>query len=85
MSEWQMIETAPRDGTQVLLFPQYCVAHWDFGDESWMLFVLPMSEFPVSEDMREAFYCVYPSAVHKTAEPTHWMHLPKPPQPTETK
>ena len=80
MSEWQPIETAPKDGTRVLLFPQYCVAHWEFGDENWMIAPLDMSEMPVEERFKGTFYCIYPEVIYEDGVPTHWMPLPEPPQ-----
>jgi hypothetical protein len=77
MSEWQPIETAPKDGTEILLcravdadghsitgksFGVFCqVAAW-WGTERWV---------------------VYCSLIHDPSlhfEPTHWMPLPKAPE-----
>lgn len=71
MSKWQPIETAPKDGTSVLLwFPsrqgyvgrQDCVpCHWsEWGGGVW--------ENATSGHMQ-------------SDTPTHWMPLPAPPQP----
>jgi hypothetical protein len=67
MTEWQLIETAPMDGTQVLLycpdnipFDAFIVGGWyDVEDCKWI----------------EAACGSYPDA-----EPTHWMPLPRRPQ-----
>ncbi|QEL18756.1 hypothetical protein PX52LOC_05793 [Limnoglobus roseus] len=64
-SSWQPIETAPKDGTEVLLLshpaamlpPDYAVAYWDEVDEVWYW------------NKPKRFLC-----------PTHWMPLPAPPQ-----
>ena len=71
MTDWQPIETAPKDNHARLVWcPQnqciYCVA-WEKGDaelgisEGWSIFG------GMSVDYR--------------LTPTHWMPLPKPPQP----
>ncbi len=61
--KWQPIETAPKDGNDVLVFGggDYTVAHWngeewrDYGDIGW------------------AGMC------GDDNQPTHWMPLPEPP------
>jgi len=73
MADWQPIETAPKDGTEVLLWGPYCgcpataqwtgkawAAYWD----GWRV-VEYMSDF--GTDYREFDM------------PTHWMPLPEPP------
>jgi hypothetical protein len=69
MSEWQPIETAPRDGTRVWLF-----CPWDrwVGSAAWRQNVYHNGEEAWSEDDGE-------SAVLGHDPPTHWMPLPKPP------
>lgn len=66
MSEWQPIETAPKDGTPVLLYepsedPTVHVAEWGIGD--WHL-----CDFDPGYDL-----------VQRAVNPTHWMPLPEPP------
>lgn len=78
--EWQTIETAPKDGTIVLLWPHLVTARWEFGDEEWLVL-----NIPVDEDFRIAYnrddagirYCLYANV--NGTEPTHWMPLPEPP------
>lgn len=75
MSEWQPIETAPRDGTAVLLYEPDCwmhpvwVAQWERGGtyyrEGWRCFV--------AADGEEVLH---------PEKPTHWMPLPEPPEPS---
>ncbi len=71
-SEWQPIETAPKDGTPVLLFapddvPQivvgYAYKHSSRADVFWIY-------------MDEALANISPGG----ADPTHWMPLPTPPE-----
>lgn len=86
MSEWQPIETAPRDGTAILLF--YPEGRWiDPGEAN-------DSDGQVQPDMIVARFDVewgkrsgmdancwegYYNAFCGRGEPTHWMPLPDPP------
>lgn len=86
VSEWKPIETAPKDGTRVLLAPYMMTAHWEFGDDNWQFHVVPMkADFTIHYDAEECapmFYCVS----HQTygIEPTHWMPLPEAPKEPNT-
>jgi hypothetical protein len=75
---WHTIDTAPKDGTQVLLWGPYMEIsvgyfqqHRSFNEEPWMLTadgcmaVEHMSDFGTD---------------YRTANPTHWMPLPEPPK-----
>ena len=78
MSEWRPIETAPKDGTSILLHfdsphrPQNwekecsavntAVGQWWEGDDAWICYM----------DMVRDPECHF--------EPTHWMPLPEPPE-----
>ena len=71
-SEWQPIETAPRNGTDVLCF---CVEPKFEGDEN------PHTEMRVCffGEMQEDFWC-WMGYYGYEQRPTHWMPLPpKPP------
>jgi len=62
---WLPIETAPRDGTSVLLYDSeegIGVGHWVEGDD----------EFGV-----DRFWVAFTTTC---SSPTHWMPLPEPPQ-----
>jgi hypothetical protein len=65
MSEWMDIETAPRDGTAVLLFGcrQICVARYVEHDIEW---------WHVDDNKFGPWPLRGPA-------PTHWMPLPPPP------
>lgn len=66
-SQWQPIETAPKDGTRVLLFvPPYgpSTGHYEPARVNWG----PNASLWVSH-----------SVLNKEAAPTHWMPLPTPP------
>lgn len=70
MIEWRPIETAPRDGTEILVFEpakgeygsQY-IAVVSFKEQGWNG---PKWYETLNEE-------------HTVDEPTHWMPLPKPP------
>lgn len=64
--EWQPIETAPKDGTFVLLFTACgCIeGFWSYGE--W-----EQSVCAASYDMAHAYI---------ECRPTHWMPLPPPPK-----
>lgn len=63
--EWQPIETAPKDGTQILVFmPTYFQGKGGMQVCVWMNW----SDAP-------GWY----SHVSGRHEPTHWMRLPEPP------
>jgi hypothetical protein len=69
MTEWQPIETAPKDGTAILIWPANAsfygdeatsyVVRWHDWKEAWI---------EASGEEYAAFY------------PTHWMPLPAPPK-----
>jgi hypothetical protein len=63
---WQPIETAPKDGTEMLLYsPVDGVKSSHFEGGVWQGF--PWRS-PISRDFQ-------------AAKPTHWMPLPEPPKP----
>lgn len=68
MSEWQPIETAPKDGTSVLTWG--CV-HDDGGVHMFETPSFQLSRFGETG---------WVSAALGTHEPTHWMPLPEPPK-----
>ena len=69
--QWQPIETAPRDGTRILLFSQKygpSTGHWSEQKE------LQEGYFPV-----EGHWKMH-SVLNKEEKPTHWMPLLEPPK-----
>ena len=78
MSKWQKIETAPKDGTTVLLYPWPGQAHgvmvgvWEAVDE--------YSEWHGKSFTFAGFVDDYYSQEPIDWEPTHWMPLPEPPE-----
>lgn len=67
MNNWQPIETAPKDGTEVLVWTpdMYCpaIAHWHAQRKIWVA---------------EGFLEMY--ALKGADTPTHWQPLPDAPQ-----
>lgn len=68
MSEWQPIETAPRDGTSVLLF---CPA-----DDCWESYIA-QGWYESGIFDRRWYAAVDENPL--SPQPTHWMPLPNPP------
>jgi hypothetical protein len=66
MSEWQKIETAPKDGTIILA---YCPNHF-YNGGAFIGEAVFIPEFSIWEERIDG--CV--------VEPTHWMPLPNPPK-----
>lgn len=66
MSKWLPIETAPRDGTYVLLFEDL-----GFGGDSQTMWVARHGVTTNEWFTHDTEYGIY--------EPTHWMPLPAPP------
>ena len=70
--EWQPIETAPKDGTTILLYvgkfcDDYAVAFW-YGDY-WHVGLKEYARYTDRYDF-------------EFGNPTHWMPLPEPPNAT---
>jgi hypothetical protein len=68
MSEWQLIETAPKDGTEILL----CGPDWKGGQYR------TTSAWP--DNWSGKWPCFY--MAYAAGEPTHWMPLPPAPKGT---
>jgi hypothetical protein len=74
MSEWRPIETAPKDGSHVLL-------HCDFGETGRQITVARWCDDPSPAGPYGKF-CWREMQDSSIAEqiPTHWMPLPEPPK-----
>lgn len=84
MSEWQPIETAPKDGTDLLLYTaegitqgQYLDPEKDGPDSmghdgGWMSY--DGYSYPGRSFGNPKYFC------DPQAQPTHWMPLPEPPE-----
>lgn len=77
MSEWKTIDSAPKDGTVVLLF---CPKSWD----SEGVRVGWWCTSPAEHNFDDSGWYDDESASHDVSdlygEPTHWMPLPEPPK-----
>lgn len=67
MSEWQPIETAPHDGTPVLVFSP--------GNVQWVGTWMPRTWQDDGAGDWEGYY-----GGTSPRDPTHWMPLPEPPK-----
>lgn len=70
MSEWKPIETAPRDGSSVLLLSDYVFVE-DGPNAIWMGY------WPVNDKKQWCFLSSWDC--EPLTEATHWMPLPEPP------
>ena len=67
MSVWQPIETAPKDGTPILIYePPYFDA-------------TPHATYVCSWDTYKEAWVEHSGECYAQYEPTHWMPLPEPP------
>jgi len=75
MNEWQPIETAPKDGSDVLVYcsdtGEQMTAYWDTEAVAACNPSLPLPLWCYARWINnEPIYCI----------PTHWMPLPEPPK-----
>lgn len=70
MSEWQPIETAPKDGTAVLIFAPAT---------SELDAVIQVAHFTRNGYPSVNRWVEFHGEGYETYEPTHWMALPSPP------
>lgn len=66
MSDWQPIDTAPKDGTRILVWP-----YWSDGIPAAVQW-RTMKRVPGRWEVGFGHYAI-------NANPTHWMQLPEPP------
>lgn len=69
MSAWQPIETAPKDGTDILVCCTHNLPNGDWCTIQWV-------DWAVNDD----HWPVYRSRIDVPFAPTHWMPLPEAPQ-----
>ncbi len=77
MSEWQKIDSAPRDGTEILITYKQC--------DSWFLHNAFWMEGDGVEPEDVGWWSYLLTEVSRTqldgcCEPTHWQPLPDPPR-----
>lgn len=88
--EWQPIETAPRDRTEILMFREDCgvfLARW-ISPSEFLIDGDPSDHFSNEDSWYEPdwFGADFVSGYRVTndGEPTHWQPLPSPPEPLPT-
>ena len=71
MTDWQPIETAPKDGTRILLLTEHDVLCGSWNGDEYAKNPRPYWDNDKSRIM---------GALHtRKFQPTHWMPLPEPP------
>jgi len=79
-STWQPIETAPKDGTDVVLWHVrfgIMMGHWDEATcDWWAIYAWPNSSLPYP---CEEWFSPFMDGNNET-DPSHWMPLPAPPK-----
>lgn len=68
MTEWQPIETAPKDGTSILVCVTYNLPEGGWETVQWVDWVREPYIFPIYRDR-----------IDIPCPPTHWQPLPEPP------
>ena len=80
VGEWQPIETAPKDGTKILVY----TVHGDVELSDWYSISYPSYELcGVNDETGEGIYrkiAGNPTEGWNSNMPTHWMPLPEPPK-----
>lgn len=69
MSEWQPIETAPDDGTEILVTVRYNIGADEYASSTWVDSIMP-----------DGSWFIYPERIDLPFPPSHWMPLPDPPK-----
>lgn len=67
-SEWKTIDTAPKDGTPVLVCVTYSLSNDEWETKQWVDAQSPHIQWPT-----------YWRSIDIPLPPTHWMPLPPPP------
>jgi len=81
MNEWQPIETAPKDGTHILLSNGESVSHghWLYV-AAYSREIRDMEGFYVDQDESDGYDGWIDFVGGMLPDPTHWMPLPPPPK-----
>ena len=78
MSDWQPIETAPRDGITILIFGK--PNNLTIDENTLVTFAKAAAYTAAWDEIDEAFCLSGGSWLGPFVEPTHWMPLPTPPE-----
>jgi hypothetical protein len=74
MTEWHPIETAPKDGTNILVYKQFQRHLWlDHGYDHYI-------EIAYWDDKHDGGWWINAFAPPSNKDPTHWMPLPESPK-----
>ena len=75
MSEWQPIETAPKDGTRILIYQPE--GQWKSRRDRRLEYIDTAYWHTPGNPEHPGYWCAYVLCVYR---PTHWMPLPEPPK-----
>lgn len=90
MNAWQPIETAPMDGTEILLASvgqvfqgvsvadRVTIGQYATGDQ--LLKFVGDTDYPDEYEVIEPFWISWDGGFTEENPPTHWMPLPEPPK-----
>ena len=73
MTEWQPMETAPKDGTAILAWPICGGGFYSPEGEAQIAYVMRWEE-------RKSIWVEASGEEYMQCSPTHWMPLPPPPK-----
>jgi hypothetical protein len=76
VNEWKTINTAPKDGSRILLWPIRRGRGAQFSSDAFV--GLGRWHQPANSDYSGSWMVA--TGVYVTGEPTHWMPIPSPPQ-----
>jgi hypothetical protein len=83
VSEWQPIETAPKDGTWILAYEEPRDPHSGFAVVAWWQHQWKRyepAEGGLYREITEDGYSGWEGCPHSPWRATHWMHLPERPK-----
>lgn len=79
--DWKPIETAPKDGTAILLFEpidEKYIGQFTQGPKLGEMLGIGVGKWHVSD--YDEYWADYFDLETLMRNPTHWMHLPEPPK-----
>lgn len=81
--EWQPIDTAPKDGSEIILYPHHMSGVWDSFADSWRVWQIPLNaDLLIDASGHKLGNPVFEVMANSLGmpDPTHWMPLPPPPE-----